>query len=155
MLLKYMDEENLDVMGITEGWLDNRSIEGLKKKPGIAGKYEVVSCNATSQGCQVGRGSLILIKRALFAHNQGTWRIPGRAVASLLKFKNVKLALVCLYAPTDPDSAGADETAQIAKELHQYLRQIQGNGYEIILMGDLNCCLGDQDREGERGSNPS
>jgi exonuclease III len=56
---------------------------------------------------------------------------------------------------SDPDSAGAEETTKIAKELDKYLRQIQGSGHEIILMGDLNCCLSDLDRKGERGSNPS
>lgn len=142
-------------MGITEGWLDNNGVSRLAQMTGLRGSYEVLSCPSRSKGCQKGKGAILLVKRSIYAHCQDTWSIPGRAIAIRLRFRGFALALVCLYAPTDPDSAGVEETSSIASSLKSYLHDTQRKGYSVIVMGDLNCCLSDIDREGPRRSNPS
>ena len=143
LLLDYTKEMDMDVIGLTESWLNGRDAHRLQSSEGIRGIYKIRSSdgpNDPGNGAIKGRGALILIKEGLARHIQESRRIPGRAIAIKLAFAASTLAIICLYAPTDPEGTGKEETIQISATIANWIAKYQGDGTKVIVMGDLNFC---------------
>lgn len=136
---------DIDVIGLTETWLDGKSAYNLSRKDGIRGVFRVRSCTEKNDSVVrraiQGKGALLLIKEDLAKYMQCVKRIPGRAVMVELGFKTKSLVIICVYAPTDPRGSGAAETEELRPKINGWIRSAQKSNKSIVLMGDLNGCF--------------
>ncbi|POG58121.1 hypothetical protein GLOIN_2v1822471 [Rhizophagus irregularis DAOM 181602=DAOM 197198] len=130
-----MKEKNINIMGIAETWISNKSAKYIYKDEQNYMFYH----NNIEKSRSIGVGIIVKNNYSKFVYNSGSFE--GRIIFIDLAFKgNNKIHIIQYYGITTELTAKCKkEDKKYTTKLIEIIKEGRANQLEILVMGDFNC----------------
>ncbi|KAI3653350.1 hypothetical protein MP228_001297 [Amoeboaphelidium protococcarum] len=147
---EFQKSDPVDIFMLNETWLQDEVVlkNWVKYDKFLHENYALVSdCSQTSKTSdkeedkdnRSGKGTAMLIRKALFKYNQQTIRLDGRGTVVVLFHKNDVWIVGTIYAPASAKPSHKREAARLEQQLKNILtKQYRSKKCHVILGGDWN-----------------
>ncbi|CAG8745749.1 5783_t:CDS:2, partial [Rhizophagus irregularis] len=135
MITDIMKEKNINIMGIAETWISNKSAKYIYKDEQNYMFYH----NNIEKSRSIGVGIIVKNNYSKFVYNSGSFE--GRIIFIDLAFKgNNKIHIIQYYGITTELTAKCKkEDKKYTTKLIEIIKEGRANQLEILVMGDFNC----------------
>ncbi|PKK59072.1 hypothetical protein RhiirC2_795358 [Rhizophagus irregularis] len=135
MITDIMKEKNINIMGIAETWISNKSAKYIYKDEQNYMFYH----DNIEKSRSIGVGIIVKNNYSKFVYNSGSFE--GRIIFIDLAFKgNNKIRIIQYYGITTELTAKCKkEDKKYTTKLIEIIKEGRANQLEILVMGDFNC----------------